>query len=60
MSDFKEMISDTIQNLVGKAKELAGSDAVTGLVDKVISLIPKKGDKAEKSAEVVEDTAEEA
>ncbi len=35
-------------------------DMVPGLVDKVISLIPKKGDKAEKSAEVVEDTAEEA
>ncbi|MCR4647010.1 MAG: sporulation protein YtfJ [Oscillospiraceae bacterium] len=35
-------------------------DMVPGLVDKVISLIPKKGDKTEKSAEVVEDTAEEA
>lgn len=35
-------------------------DMVPGLVDKVISLIPKKGDKTEKSAEVAEDTAEEA
>ena len=35
-------------------------DMVPGLVDKVISLIPKKGDKTEKTAEVAEAAAEEA
>ncbi len=43
MSDYKDMISNTIQNLVGKAKELAGSDAVTGLVDKVRSAAEESG-----------------
>ncbi len=33
-------------------------DMVPGLVDKVISLIPKKGDKAEKSAEVADEAVE--
>ena len=35
MADYKDIISGTISTLVGKAKEVASSDAVTGIVDKV-------------------------
>ena len=35
MADYKEMITDTLNSLVGKAKEFAGSETVTGFVDKV-------------------------
>jgi hypothetical protein len=43
MADYKEMINDTISTLVGKAKEFAASDAVTGLVDKVKSAAEESG-----------------
>ena len=43
MADYKEMINDTISPLVGKAKEFAASDAVTGLVDKVKSAAEESG-----------------
>ena len=35
MADYKDIITGTISNLVGKAKELAQSDTVTQFVDKV-------------------------
>ncbi len=43
MADYKEMINDTISTLVGKAKEFAASDTVTGLVDKVKSAAEESG-----------------
>ena len=35
MADYKDFITGTLNSLVDKAKEIAGSDTVTGLVDKV-------------------------
>ena len=35
MADYKDIITGTISNLVGKAKELAQSDTITQFVDKV-------------------------
>lgn len=35
MADYKEFITGTLNSLVGKAKEIAGSETVTGIVEKV-------------------------
>ena len=35
MADYKELLSGAVGSLVGKAKELAGSEAVRGAVDKL-------------------------
>ena len=35
MADYKDIINGTISSIMGKAKEIAASDTVTGLVDKV-------------------------
>ena len=43
MSDYKDIINGTINTLVGKAKEIASSDAVTGLMDKVKSAAEESG-----------------
>jgi len=43
MSDYKDIINGTISTLVGKAKEFAASDTVTGLVDKVKSAAEESG-----------------
>lgn len=43
MADYKDRINDTISTLVGKAKEFAASDTVTGLVDKVKSAAEESG-----------------
>ena len=43
MADYKEKINDTISSLLGKAKEFAASDTVTGLVDKVKSAAEESG-----------------
>ncbi len=43
MADYKDIINGTISTLVGKAKEFAASDAVTGLVDKVKSAADESG-----------------
>ncbi len=37
MADYKELFSGAVNGLVGKAKELAGSEAVRGAVDKLSS-----------------------
>ena len=34
MADYKDILSGTLNTLVGKAKEIAASDTVTGLVEK--------------------------
>ena len=43
MSDYKDIISGTINTLVGKAKEFAASDTVTGLMEKVKSAAEESG-----------------
>ncbi len=43
MADYKEKINDTISSLLGKAKEFAASDTVTGLVDRVKSAAEESG-----------------
>ena len=35
MADYKDFITGTLNSLADKAREIAGSDAVTGFVDKV-------------------------
>ena len=35
MADYKEIISGTLGSLVGKAKEIAGSESVKGVVEKI-------------------------
>ena len=43
MSDYKDLINGTISTLMGKAKEIASSDAVAGLVDKVKNAAEESG-----------------
>lgn len=43
MADYKDRINDTISTLVGKAREFAASDTVTGLVDRVKSAAEESG-----------------
>ncbi len=43
MADYKDIINGTISTIVGKAKEFAASDAVTGLVDKVKTAAEESG-----------------
>ena len=35
MADYKELLNDTLNSLVGKAKELAGSESVGRVVDRI-------------------------
>ena len=35
MADYKELLNDTLNSLVGKAKEIAGSESVGRVVDKI-------------------------
>ena len=43
MADYKDRINGTISTLVGKAREFAASDTVTGIVDKVKSAAEESG-----------------
>ena len=43
MADYKDIINGTISTLVGKAKEFAASDTVTGLVEKVKNAAEESG-----------------
>ena len=46
MADYKELLNDTLNSLVGKAKEIAGSESVGRVVDRIKEGAESSGVKA--------------